>query len=93
VNYIYVDMHDSDIGGYVADAQRALAQKVQIPRGYRLESSFAITPLNCRVGGERSFADVGANGEVAPIPAVRGSEIRLLDSRDASTAWDLRRAD
>ena len=29
-------------------------------------------------GGERSFADVGANGEVAPIPAVRGSEIRLL---------------
>ena len=57
------------------------------------EPSFAITPLNCRVGGERSFADVGANGEVAPIPAVPGSEIRLLDSRDASRAWDLRRAD
>jgi Cu(I)/Ag(I) efflux system membrane protein CusA/SilA len=39
VNYIYVDMHDRDIGGYVADAQRALAQKVQIPLGYRLEWS------------------------------------------------------
>src|SRR5438477_11708801 len=39
VNYIYVDMHDRDIGGYVADAQRALAQKVQIPPGYRLEWS------------------------------------------------------
>src|SRR5207244_12536802 len=31
VNYIYVDMHDRDIGGYVADAQRALAQKISIP--------------------------------------------------------------
>jgi Cu(I)/Ag(I) efflux system membrane protein CusA/SilA len=39
VNYIYVDMHDRDIAGYVADAQRALAQKVRIPPGYRLEWS------------------------------------------------------
>jgi copper/silver efflux system protein len=39
VNYIYVDMHDRDIGGYVADAQRALAQKVNVPSGYRLEWS------------------------------------------------------
>jgi copper/silver efflux system protein len=39
VNYIYVDMHDRDIGGYVADAQRTLAQKVSIPPGYRLEWS------------------------------------------------------
>jgi len=39
VNYIYVDMHGRDIGGYVADAQRALAQKVSIPPGYRLEWS------------------------------------------------------
>jgi len=39
VNYIYVDMHDRDIGGYVADAQRALAQKVRISTGYRLEWS------------------------------------------------------
>jgi copper/silver efflux system protein len=33
VNYIYVDMHDRDIGGYVADAQRALAQKIRVPPG------------------------------------------------------------
>jgi len=39
VNYIYVDMHDRDVGGYVADAQRALAQKIRIPPGYRLEWS------------------------------------------------------
>jgi copper/silver efflux system protein len=39
VNYIYVDMHDRDIGGYVADAQRAIAQQVPIPPGYRLEWS------------------------------------------------------
>jgi Cu/Ag efflux pump CusA len=32
-------MHDRDIGGYVADAQRALAQKIRIPPGYRLEWS------------------------------------------------------
>ena len=39
VNYIYVDMHDRDIGGYVVDAQRAIAQQVPIPPGYRLEWS------------------------------------------------------
>jgi copper/silver efflux system protein len=39
VNYIYVDMHDRDIGGYVADARRALEQKVNIPSGYRLDWS------------------------------------------------------
>jgi Cu(I)/Ag(I) efflux system membrane protein CusA/SilA len=32
-------MHYRDIGGYVAEAQRALAQKVRIPPGYRLEWS------------------------------------------------------
>jgi Cu(I)/Ag(I) efflux system membrane protein CusA/SilA len=39
VSYVYVDMHDRDIGGYVADAQRALAQKINVPSGYRLEWS------------------------------------------------------
>src|SRR4029077_6700072 len=39
VNYIYVDMHDRDIGGYVAGAHSALAQKVSIPPGFRLEWS------------------------------------------------------
>ena len=38
-DYIYVDMHDRDIGGYVADAQRALGQKISIPPGFRLEWS------------------------------------------------------
>jgi hypothetical protein len=50
--------------------------------------SFAITPLNCRVGGERSFADVGANGEGAPIPAVRGSEI-ILDCWIRATPYSM----
>jgi Cu(I)/Ag(I) efflux system membrane protein CusA/SilA len=39
VNYIYVDMHDRDIGSYVADAQRAVATQVSMPPGYRLEWS------------------------------------------------------
>jgi Cu(I)/Ag(I) efflux system membrane protein CusA/SilA len=39
VNYLYIDMHDRDIGGYVAEAQQAIARQVQIPPGYRLEWS------------------------------------------------------
>ena len=31
--YIYVDLHDRDIGGYVADAQRAVADQVKFPQG------------------------------------------------------------
>jgi Cu(I)/Ag(I) efflux system membrane protein CusA/SilA len=32
--YIFVDTRDSDIGGYVAKAQRAVAANVQFPQGY-----------------------------------------------------------
>ncbi len=39
VNYIYVDMHDRDIGSFVADAQRAVAAAVAIPEGFHLEWS------------------------------------------------------
>jgi copper/silver efflux system protein len=31
--YIFVDMHDRDLGGYVADAQKAVADNVQFPPG------------------------------------------------------------
>ena len=31
--YIFVDMHDRDLGGYVADAQRAVADNVHFPPG------------------------------------------------------------
>jgi copper/silver efflux system protein len=34
VNYVYVDFHGRDLGGYVADAQRAVAAKVKFPPGY-----------------------------------------------------------
>jgi len=34
VNYVYVDFHNRDLGGYVADAQRAVAEKVKFPPGY-----------------------------------------------------------
>ncbi|MDX6655116.1 MAG: copper/silver efflux system protein, partial [Solirubrobacterales bacterium] len=39
VNYVYVDMHGRDIGGYVADAQRAVGNDVKMPPGYHLEWS------------------------------------------------------
>ncbi len=39
VNYIYVDMHGRDLGGYVDDAQRAVAAHVQMPAGYHVEWS------------------------------------------------------
>jgi Cu(I)/Ag(I) efflux system membrane protein CusA/SilA len=32
--YIYVDIRDRDIGGYVADAKKAVADKVTFPPGY-----------------------------------------------------------
>ena len=32
--YIYVDFRDRDIGGYVADAQKAVASQVRFPSGY-----------------------------------------------------------
>ena len=32
--YIYIDIRDRDIGGYVADAKKAVADKVQFPPGY-----------------------------------------------------------
>jgi Cu(I)/Ag(I) efflux system membrane protein CusA/SilA len=34
VEYIYVDIRDRDLGGYVADAQKAVAASVQFPPGY-----------------------------------------------------------
>ena len=32
--YIYIDLRDRDIGGYVADAQKAVAEQVKFPPGY-----------------------------------------------------------
>src|SRR4051794_13991417 len=32
--YIFVDMRDRDLGGYVADAQKAVAAQVKLPAGY-----------------------------------------------------------
>ncbi len=34
VNYVYVDFHGRDLGGYVADAQKAVTEKVKFPPGY-----------------------------------------------------------
>jgi Cu(I)/Ag(I) efflux system membrane protein CusA/SilA len=39
VDYIYVDMQGRDLGGYVADAQRAVRDQVQFPAGYHVEWS------------------------------------------------------
>src|SRR6266576_2944948 len=39
VDYIYVDMQGRDLGGYVADAQRAVQQQVKLPAGTHVEWS------------------------------------------------------
>src|SRR5258706_1085832 len=39
VDYIYVDLHDRDLGGYVTDAQRAVRERVMLPPGYHIEWS------------------------------------------------------
>ena len=38
-NIVYVDVRNRDVGSYVADAERALATRVSLPVGYRLEWS------------------------------------------------------
>jgi Cu(I)/Ag(I) efflux system membrane protein CusA/SilA len=37
--YVYVDMADIDIGGYVAQAKKAVASQLQLPAGYALQWS------------------------------------------------------
>jgi Cu(I)/Ag(I) efflux system membrane protein CusA/SilA len=39
VDYIYVDMQGRDLGGYVAEAQRAVRDQVPLPAGYHVEWS------------------------------------------------------
>jgi copper/silver efflux system protein len=39
VDYIYVDMQGRDLGGYVADAQKAVQSSMKLPPGYHVEWS------------------------------------------------------
>jgi Cu(I)/Ag(I) efflux system membrane protein CusA/SilA len=39
VAYVYVDLHGRDLGGYVADAARAVSREVVLPPGYHIEWS------------------------------------------------------
>ena len=39
LGYVYVDVGDRDLGGYVEDAKRAVTQNVKLPPGYTLEWS------------------------------------------------------
>ena len=39
VNYIYVDMQGRDLGGYVNEARKAVAEQVTLPAGYHIEWS------------------------------------------------------
>jgi copper/silver efflux system protein len=39
VTYVYVDLQGRDLGGYVADASRRVAQQVKMPPGYHIEWS------------------------------------------------------
>jgi Cu(I)/Ag(I) efflux system membrane protein CusA/SilA len=39
VDYIYVDLQGRDLGGYVADAQRAVRERVKFPPSYHIEWS------------------------------------------------------
>src|SRR5713101_5249810 len=39
VDYIYVDLHGRDLGGFVAEAVRAVRDRVKLPPGYRVQWS------------------------------------------------------
>ena len=49
--YIYVDIRDRDLGGYVADAQRAVQASIQFPPGY-----YVIWSGQYRISGTRRGA-------------------------------------
>ena len=38
-NIVYVDVRERDVGSYVADAQRVVAERLKLPTGYRIEWS------------------------------------------------------
>src|SRR6185503_1653913 len=39
VGYVFVDIRDRDLGGYVADAQKAVSERLQLPPGYTVSWS------------------------------------------------------
>jgi copper/silver efflux system protein len=46
--YIFVDLRDRDLGGYVADAQKAVASQIRFPPGYYVTWS---GQFECRAAG------------------------------------------
>jgi len=38
-NYVYVDFSGRDVGGYVEELQKKVAETVKLPAGYRLQWS------------------------------------------------------
>jgi hypothetical protein len=47
---------------------------------WAINPAFRAARVNRRVGGEQSLADLAVNGEVAPIPGIRGTTIGRLKS-------------
>ena len=64
--YVYVDVAGRDIGGYVTDAKRVIAQHVKLPPGYSLSWSGQYERV-CG-GGWVKFGLAGYRGVVAPLP-------------------------
>ena len=48
--YIYVDLRDRDLGGYVAEAQKAVASQVKFPPGYYVDLERPVRVSGARQG-------------------------------------------
>ena len=76
--YIYVDIRDRDLGGYVADAQRAVQASIQFPPGYYVDLE---RPVRISRTCNGAPEDRGAGDAVDHLPAALPQ--LPLDRRDA----------
>ena len=54
--YVYVDVAGRDIGGYVTDAKRVIAEHVKLPPGYSLVVERTVRSDGARQGADEARA-------------------------------------
>ena len=64
--YVYVDFRDRDIAGYVADAQKAVAEQVHFPPGYYVDLE---RPVRVPAAGGGAAEDRRAGDAADHLPA------------------------
>ena len=80
--YIFVDIRDRDLGGYVADAQKAVAANVKFPPGYlrRVERPVRISRARRSAAEDRRAGDAADHlpAALSELPALTETLIVML---------------